>query len=151
MAAEELDRDVLNPQKAGPEQYAPRHRRGVNVVEVSQNSVEAEIHDLVRRGIGQLPQQRTEADATGNPAAKDMDLVIGRAVGESMEEIDRLITELQSVRNMLRQEGERLSREVANYVGLNNAVRIAMKTISESLTQWQTPGREANDRNDPAS
>ncbi len=43
-----------------------------------------------------------------------------------MEEIDRVILELQSVRDMLRKEGDRVSREVAGYASLSHAAMTAM-------------------------
>ena len=54
-----------------------------------------------------------------------------------MEEIDRVILELQSVRDMLRKEGERVSREIASYASLSHAAMTAMTVIADSLTQWK--------------
>ena len=54
-----------------------------------------------------------------------------------MEEIDRVILELQGVRDMLRSEGERVSREIAGYASLNHAAMTAMKVIGDSLKQWK--------------
>jgi hypothetical protein len=54
-----------------------------------------------------------------------------------MEEIDRVILELQGVRDMLRNEGERVSREIAGYASLNHAAMTAMKVIGDSLKQWK--------------
>ena len=54
-----------------------------------------------------------------------------------MEEIDRVILELQSVRDMLRNEGDRVSREVAGYASLSHAAMTAMTVIADSLTQWK--------------
>ena len=64
-----------------------------------------------------------------------------------MEEIDRVILELQGVRDMLRQEGERVTREVSGFASLNHAANTAMKVIGDSLAQWKNgaqlhpPGR----------
>ena len=54
-----------------------------------------------------------------------------------MEEIDRVILELQGVRDMLRSEGERVSREIAGYASLSHASMTAMKVIGDSLKQWK--------------
>ena len=152
MAAEETYEGRPIPERLGPEHYAPRHHRVNNIVEVSPVGVEAEIHDLVRRGVGQAPQKRAETSATADPLPENVDTMIGHAVGASMEEIDRLIGELQNVRDMLRKEGERLSREVSGYASLNHSVKTAMKTIRENLSRWQVPKRAASDReDDPAA
>jgi len=44
---------------------------------------------------------------------------------------------LQSVREMLRSEGERVTREISGYASLNAAAMTAMKIIAESMTQWK--------------
>jgi hypothetical protein len=55
-----------------------------------------------------------------------------------MEEIDRVILELQGVRDMLRNEGDRVSREIAGYASLSHAAMTAMKVIGDSLTHWKS-------------
>jgi len=42
------------------------------------------------------------------------------------------------VREMLRNEGERVSREIAGYASLSHAAMTAMKVIADSLTQWKS-------------
>jgi hypothetical protein len=39
--------------------------------------------------------------------------------------------------DMLRREGERVSRELAGYASLNHASMTAMKVIGDSLKQWK--------------
>ena len=52
-----------------------------------------------------------------------------------MEEIDRVIRELEGVREMLRIEGERVSGEIASFATLNYSATTAMKVIADSLKQ----------------
>jgi len=54
-----------------------------------------------------------------------------------LEEIDRVIRELESVRDMLRNEGVRVSREVAGYASLSHAATTAMKVFADSIKQWK--------------
>ena len=54
-----------------------------------------------------------------------------------MDEIYGVMRELESAREMLRGEGERISREIANYAGLCQASMAAMKTIATSITRWK--------------
>ena len=96
-----------------------------------------EIHELVRRDAAFLPRQRSEGDAAADPAAEDQNALIRRVADASMEEIDRVIHELQGVRDMLRSEGERVSRELAGYASLSHASMTAMKLIGDSLKQWK--------------
>ena len=54
-----------------------------------------------------------------------------------MDEIDGIMRELESAREMLRGEGKRISREIANYVGLCQASTAAMNSIATSITRWK--------------
>jgi hypothetical protein len=118
---------------------------------------EGQIREFVRRDVAQLrrpqpaPQQQEQRPVpqlpVADPAVDNVNALIWRVSGASMEEIDRVILELQGVRDMLRQEGERVTREVAGFASLNHAANTAMKVIAESLSQWKTgaqlhpPGR----------
>ena len=70
-------------------------------------------------------------------SAENVNVMIRRMAIDSMEDIDRVIRELESVRDMLRNEGARVSREVSSYASLNHATATAMKVIAESLKQWK--------------
>ncbi|MGA7534739.1 MAG: hypothetical protein WBW27_22945, partial [Pseudolabrys sp.] len=53
------------------------------------------------------------------------------------DEVDRLSAELDKMREVLRNEGERVGRLVTNYVGLSEATMAAMKIISDRLKAWK--------------
>lgn len=97
------------------------------------------------------PQGQTQGQTHGDvPTAQtsaEINELIRHVSGGAMEEIDKVIEELQSVRGMLRSEGERVSREIAGYASLNTAAMTAMKIIAESMTQWKSPpGARAGDQ-----
>jgi hypothetical protein len=50
-----------------------------------------------------------------------------------MDEIDGVIRELESLRERLRSEGERVNREIANYADLTCAAISAMRDISANI------------------
>lgn len=138
---ERLGADRLGPEKTGPEAYAPNRKTPEKLSDVDQaaaNAFEGEIREFVRRDVAHLRRQRSDAEPAADPATENMNLLIQRVSGASMEEIDRVILELQSVRDMLRNEGERVSREVAGYASLSHAAMTAMKVIADSLTQWKS-------------
>src|SRR5665811_2577948 len=135
-------------EKFGPEKFAPPDRRRPeklsNVDQAAANAVEGEIRGFVRRDVSFLQGQRSEVNALNDPAAENLNALIRRAAGDSMEEIDRVIRELESVRDMLRNEGERVSREVAGYASLSHAATTAMKVIADSVKQWEdTPDKSS--------
>jgi hypothetical protein len=137
---ERLGADQSGSEKTGPEKYAPDRSVPEKLGEVDQaaaTAFEGEIREFVRRDVAFLRKQRSETEAAPDPAAENLNMLIRRVAGASMEEIDRVILELQSVRDMLRSEGERVSRELAGYASLSHASMTAMKVIGDSLKQWK--------------
>jgi hypothetical protein len=53
--------------------------------------------------------------------------------GTAMDEIDGVIRELESLRERLRSDGERVNREIANYADLTRAAISAMRDISANI------------------
>ena len=126
----------------GPEKPATPDRLG-NISEAAANAFEGEIREFVRRDVAprRQPAAAVETAAPLEPVADNLNQLIRRVSGASMEEIDRVIAELQTVRDMLRHEGERVSREIAGYASLSHAAMTAMKVIGESVTQWKSAPR----------
>jgi hypothetical protein len=137
---ERLGLDQSVPEKTGPEQFAPKSGVPEKLGEVDQaatTAFEGEIREFVRRDVATLRRQRNEGDGAADPAAENLNALIRRVAGASMEEIDRVIHELQGIRDMLRSEGERVSRELSGYASLSHASMTAMKVIGDSLKQWK--------------
>jgi hypothetical protein len=148
MTAIRPDRNVA--EKFGPEKYAPERHAPERLSDISQAAaaaVEGEIREFVRRDVSFVRRHRGEPEAAGDAVSDNLNSLIRRVSGASMEEIDRVILELQGVREMLRNEGERVSREIAGYASLSHAAMTAMTVIADSLKQWKdgpsAPGRSA--------
>lgn len=153
--ADRVAADRLELEKSGPERYAPDRRAkdkfaperpaGERVApeklgdidQAAANAFEGEIREFVRRDVSAVRRPNLEVETVGDPIADNLNALIKRVSGASMEEIDRVILELQSVRDMLRKEGDRVSREVAGYASLSHAAMTAMTVIADSLTQWK--------------
>ena len=98
---------------------------------------EGEIREFVRRDAALPRRQRDERDAAADAPAKNLNTLIQRVAAASMEEIDRVILELQGVRDMLRSEGERVSRDICGYASLSHASMSGMRVIGDNLRQWR--------------
>ena len=118
-------------------------RRGEAEAAAVVTEVEGEIWDFIRRDISHLRRPR-EVD-TG--AADNIGALIQRVSTASVDEIDRVISELQHVRETLRREGERVQREITGYAGLSQAAMSSMKIIAENLQQWKSPSIQHNGLN----
>lgn len=136
-----LDAERAVPEKPGPEAFAPNRKSADRLGDVTQTATgfEGEIREFVRRDVAFLRRQRNDAEPAPEPVADNLNVLIRRVSGASMEEIDRVILELQGVREMLRSEGERVGREIAGYASLSHAAMTAMKVIGDSLMQWKNP------------
>jgi len=124
---------------SGPNDYAPLSRRLAEKSSIRDglNAVEGDIRQLVRREGPLADPRRTELEISNNPAAENLSTHVQRVAGTSMEEVDRVIRELESVRELLKNEGQRVSREIASYASLSHAASTAMRVIAESVKQWK--------------
>jgi len=118
----------------GLEKFTPPERLG-DINQAAANAVEGEIREFVRRDVAYLRRQRDEPE--NDTVSDNLNSLIRRVSSASMEEIDRVILELQGVRDMLRNEGDRVGREITDYAGLSHAAMTAMKVIGDSLKQWK--------------
>ncbi len=141
---ERLGADKLGTDKSGPEKFAPADRRAAperlsEVDQAAANAFEGEIREFVRRDVSFLRKPRPEGEPVqADPVTENLNSLIRRVSGASMEEIDRVILELQGIRDMLKAEGDRVGREIAGYASLSHASMTAMKVIGDSLEQWKS-------------
>jgi hypothetical protein len=137
---ERLNADAGDSENSGLEPTSAERNFPEKLGEIDQavaTAFEGEIREFVRRDVAFLRRQRSEVETAHDPAAENLNALIRRVAGASMEEIDRVILELQGVRDMLRSEGERVTRELSGYASLNHASMTAMKVIGDSLRQWK--------------
>ena len=142
--------EKLMPEQTGPEAFAPPNRKAPeklgDIDQAAANAFEGEIREFVRRDVAFLRRQRNEApqEPAPEPVSDNLTTLVRRVSTASTEEIDRVILDLRGVREMLRSEGERVSREIAGYASLSHAAMTAMRVIGDSLTQWKgTPGQRS--------
>jgi hypothetical protein len=138
--------EKLVPEQSGPEAFAPPHRKAPeklgDIDQAAATAFEGEIREFVRRDVAYLRRQRNEPESAAEPVADNLSTLVRRVSNASTEEIDRVILDLRSVRDMLHKEGERVSREIAGYASLSHAAMTAMRVIGDSLTQWKgAPGQ----------
>jgi hypothetical protein len=142
--SERLGADGVGANKSGPEEYAPKYVKAGTSGDLDQaaNAFEGQIREFVRRDVAHLRKPRPATELApapdGKPVTENLNALIKRVAGSSMEEIDRVILELQAVRDLLRNEGERVTREISSYASLSHAATTSMKVIADSITQWRS-------------
>src|ERR1700755_2102826 len=115
------------------------------------SEVEAGIRDFVRNDIAYLrrpvtgttpeqpqPQPQPPAlDTNADSAVNNVNSLIQRVAGTSLSEIENLISELESLRDVLHAEGQRVQREIAGYAQLSQAAMKSTRLIADNVAQWK--------------
>jgi hypothetical protein len=101
---------------------------------VTEAQVEGEIREFVRRDVSTL---RRSPESDSELVANNIGTLLQRVAGTSVQEIDRLISELKMLREMLQNESQRVQREIVEYATLSQAAMQSTKIITESLTHWK--------------
>ena len=101
---------------------------------VAEAQVEGEIREFVRRDVSTL---RRSPESDSELVANNIGTLLQRVAGTSVQEIDRLISELKMLREMLQNESQRVQREIVEYATLSQAAMQSTKIITESLTHWK--------------
>jgi len=110
------------------------------------SEVEAGIREFVRNDIAYLrrPQVASPDTAPHTPAldtsestVNSVNSLIQRVAGTSLAEIEKLISELESLRDLLHAEGQRVQREISGYAQLSQAAMKSTRMISDNVTQWK--------------
>ena len=99
------------------------------------SEVEFDIREFVRRD---GPNLRRQPDNDSEVVAGNIGSLLQRVSGSSVIEIDRLIGELQALRDMLNEEGARVRQEVVDYATMSQAAMHSTKIIAESLAHWKS-------------
>jgi hypothetical protein len=124
----------------------------VEGVEVDENldavtEVEAGIREFVRNDVAYL--RRPAPGLLGNnpePPALDpatdatvnsVNSLIQRVAGTSLAEIENLMSELETLRDLLHAEGQRVQREIAGYAQLSQAAMKSTRMIADNVSQWK--------------
>jgi adenylosuccinate synthase len=110
-----------------------KSREPAELEKSAETEVEGEIREFVRRDVATL--RRAENDS--EMVASNISSLLQRVAGTSVQEIDKLISELQTLREMLATEGARVQREIVEYAPLSQAAMQSTKIIAESLTHWK--------------
>jgi hypothetical protein len=123
------------------ETVEPTEEVDSNLAAVSE--VEAGIRDFVRNDIAYLRRpavaspETAPLDASAEATVNNVNSLIQRVAGTSLAEIEKLISELESLRDLLHAEGQRVQREISGYAQLSQAAMKSTRMIADNVTQWK--------------
>jgi hypothetical protein len=108
---------------------------GVERDQLAGTEMEAEIREFMRRDV--MTNRERQPENESEMVASSINSVLQRATTTSVQEIDKLIAELQTLGDMLQSERARVQREIVQYSTLTRAAFESTKIIGESLTQFK--------------
>jgi hypothetical protein len=107
------------------------------------SEVEAGIRDFVRNDVAYLRRpptltpETTALEPSTEATVNNVNSLIQRVAGTSLAEIENLIGELESLRDLLHAEGQRVQREISGYAQLSQAAMKSTRMISDNVAQWK--------------
>jgi hypothetical protein len=109
------------------------------------SEVEAGIRDFVRSDFAYLRRPASDLPGSTEPVLEpspevtvnNVNSLIQRVAGASISEIENLISELESLRDLLHAEGQRVQREISGYAQLSQAAMKSTRMIADNVTQWK--------------
>jgi len=111
------------------------------------SEVEAGIRDFVRNDVAYLRRNVTQGvtepppvpalEPSAEAAVNNVNSLIQRVAGNSLSEIENLISELESLRDVLHAEGQRVQREISGYAQLSQAAMKSTRMIADNVAQWK--------------
>jgi hypothetical protein len=109
------------------------------------SEVEAGIREFVRNDVAYLrrpaPSMVSSVEPALEPTAEatvnNVNSLIQRVAGTSLAEIEKLIAELESLRDLLHAEGQRVQREISGYAQLSQAAMKSTRMIADNVQQWK--------------
>jgi len=100
-------------------------------------SLEEEIINGVRdRLTDRAARSKPQPDVTGD-VNQSVGALIDKVSATSIAEVEKLISDLETVRNYLKAEGDRIQQEMARYAHLSDTASASVKIIAERLGQWR--------------
>jgi hypothetical protein len=97
--------------------------------------IESETRDLVPSG---APTCKSETDV-------DIAPLVQKIGATSIAEVEKMIGELQTAKDFLESEGERVQREAEHYTTLTQMASASVKIISDTVAGWREAGHPLRD------
>src|SRR3984893_10770261 len=114
--------------------------------------VEAGIRDFVRNDIAYLRRPAVTSPETAplepntEATVNNVNSLIQRVAGTSLAEIEKLISELESLRDLLHAEGQRVQREISGYAQLRQAAMKSTRMLADNVTQGNRTAADVRNR-----
>jgi hypothetical protein len=93
--------------------------------------------EVVAKTNEEVSETAQGAQSESGVVADSIGSLLKRVAGSSVHEINRVIAELQTLRDLLHDEGARTQREIAKYAQLSQSAMQTTNLIAENLTKFR--------------
>jgi hypothetical protein len=111
-----------------------RPDRLANADQPGSTEIESEVREFVRRDFSVA---RRHGDPAMDPGVQNLHTLIHRVAGASTAEIERVIGELQAMRDQLREARDRAQREIDAYADFSHSVVSSVTAVADNLARWR--------------
>jgi hypothetical protein len=101
----------------------------------NQSAFEVDMRNLLR---GKMANGSAEVSVEGEERNVELSSMISQISFRSVQEIDHLIDGLQGIRQKLDDEGDRIQREIGQYVSFSHSIVDLTKIVTEAMTAIKT-------------
>jgi hypothetical protein len=99
--------------------------------------LEAELCNFVRQDFSSRP--RLQGNTNMAAGVGDLSSLVARMATVSIDEAERVIKKVKNIRDLLRNEGDRVQREVRIYVDDSQAMIRSLRLVAENLARQAGP------------
>jgi hypothetical protein len=110
----------------------------MSVSKIGAAGEERALRSAIRNSLRRDGSLRGALESGSESVATDIEATLQRVSSLSLTGIDSLVQDLQTLRERLAEEGERIRREVAEYAFLSQSSMQSTKVIAESLAHFKT-------------
>ena len=96
-----------------------------------------EIEEALRESVRQNAASIRREPENAGQAVTDINSLIQRVAGVSLDQLDDAIVDLRQLRDFLHSEGERIQSEIFGYLRLNHIAIGSTKSIVDNVAQWK--------------
>ena len=117
---------------------APENPKGKTVQQIDEA-----LRDFVLQDTAHLRREAEDVTRGGlrpeNTArvVTDVYSLVQQVAGVSLDQLDDVIVDLRNLRDFLHSEGERIQREISDYLQLNHIAIGSTKSIVDNIVQWK--------------
>jgi DNA repair exonuclease SbcCD ATPase subunit len=111
----------------------------IGLTEINKSSSEMDVEGNIRELTHASHPLRQAENRDNQTSANSLDTLLGRVSEASTREIENLIDELQTLRNKLEGDGNRIRRDIVEYAGLSQQVMQVTTIISDNVKKLPAP------------